>query len=387
MKSKHISPRISAFNISLNDKLRVTPYYRKSRAKKKKNNGTWYLRVFINGIQQGSDLYIGREPEVSKGVIRTIANEVKLKIFKGKASEVFNDYPTLNEFKEEYFEYIKNVKNLRSYKEYIPAINKFIRYIGNKIVTQYTSNDILKYQQKRLKDKVTNRPDENLSPSSVNRELCYISGLFTYAIKTQNYFNINPVSLVDKSKEPEPTQDIITPEEEKLIIENLTYETRHLIPIFKFMMNTGIRISNVLHLKWEMVNLENHIVTIPSNKTKNKKLLNVPLNSDMVQMLRMQKLKTSYQEYVFLHSKGEHYKDSGYVLKSLKKACKRAGIEKKIHNHSYRHSFATRCIEASGNIFAVTKLLDHSTPNLTQRYCHPEQTLIDTVESISSFYI
>jgi len=175
MTNKEISRKIKSINLSPADRVRVTPHLRKSRSKVKKGYGTWYLRIFINSKQYGSDLYIGMEPEATKYVAKSFATEIKKKLIQGKVSEVFTDYPTLSEFKEEYFEYIKNVKMLRSYGEYIPAINRFLKCIGNKIITQYTSYDILKYLQLRLKDKILNRPNDTIS--------CIGSGSFDLSIR------------------------------------------------------------------------------------------------------------------------------------------------------------------------------------------------------------
>ncbi|HEY1140195.1 MAG TPA: integron integrase [Lysobacter sp.] len=65
-----------------------------------------------------------------------------------------------------------------------------------------------------------------------------------------------------------------------------------------------------------------------------------------------------------------HHFDDGTLSRSLKSACKRAGIVKPVSAHTLRHSFATHMIEAGYDIRTVQELLGHKDVATTQIYTH-----------------
>ena len=62
-----------------------------------------------------------------------------------------------------------------------------------------------------------------------------------------------------------------------------------------------------------------------------------------------------------------------------------AGI-KGLRFHDLRHTAATRMIENTGNIVAVSKILGHADIKTTMRYAHPEQSLIEALESLNQVF-
>jgi site-specific recombinase XerD len=65
-----------------------------------------------------------------------------------------------------------------------------------------------------------------------------------------------------------------------------------------------------------------------------------------------------------------HHFDDGVLSRSLKSACRRAGIVKPVSAHTLRHSFATHMIEAGYDIRTVQELLGHKDVATTQIYTH-----------------
>jgi integrase len=67
-------------------------------------------------------------------------------------------------------------------------------------------------------------------------------------------------------------------------------------------------------------------------------------------------------------------------------ACKRANI-KGLRFHDLRHTAATRMIESGANIVAVSRILGHADLKTTMRYTHPDNSLVEAVESLTKSQI
>lgn len=124
-----------------------------------------------------------------------------------------------------------------------------------------------------------------------------------------------------------------------------------------------MRRGEILSLKWGNVNLVNGYIFIEDSKSgKSRK---VPMNSLVLETFR--NIKRTH-EYVFYNPQTKtHIKD---IKTAFKSACRDAGI-KGLRLHDLRHSAATRMVEAGVDLVTVSKILGHSTIQMTMRYAHP----------------
>ncbi|MCX6354254.1 MAG: site-specific integrase [Candidatus Aureabacteria bacterium] len=126
-------------------------------------------------------------------------------------------------------------------------------------------------------------------------------------------------------------------------------------------MNTGMRIGEILKLKWERIDLQQGYITV--TRTKSGKDRKIPLNETVTKVLKNRERDGIY---VF-HADGKPYES---VKKAFYAAQRRAGI-KHCRFHDLRHHFATKLVLAGVSLPVVKELLGHSSIVTTMRYAHP----------------
>jgi len=147
----------------------------------------------------------------------------------------------------------------------------------------------------------------------------------------------------------------------------------HLKPIIRMALNTGMRKSEILNLRWRQVDLRRRVITLNADDSKSKRPDTVPLNSEMIELL------TNLPQngpYVF---GGE--KPLGEVKKAFQGALKRANLPREIRFHDLRHTFGTRLAALNVDAATIMKLMRHRSLDMVMRYVHPaEQSKRNAVE-------
>jgi integrase/recombinase XerD len=190
-----------------------------------------------------------------------------------------------------------------------------------------------------------------------------------------NYIASNPFLKVKLPKRQKDEPVVFTEEQIKIVCERLTAKGKDVIAdMVLFAVETGLRLDEENNLRWSDVDFRNKVITIGNKlfKTKSKKVRRIPFNERMERILlrnsnrQLEKSKI-LREFVFVQSNGKQYKKDT-VSKSLKKVIKEAGLPDELHWHCLRATAATRWASNKVPIFTVSKLLGHSTVNVTTRY-------------------
>lgn len=134
-----------------------------------------------------------------------------------------------------------------------------------------------------------------------------------------------------------------------------------------FLFCTGVRQRSLINIKVGDVDLDNSIVYV--NVTKNRKPLVVPLHQSLTLILNEYLKYRQYKskdDYLFCNVFGNQLvKSTHYHM--LYEYNKRRGVET-TGIHRYRHTFAKQWIMSGGNAVALSRLLGHSSLNITQNY-------------------
>jgi integrase/recombinase XerD len=142
--------------------------------------------------------------------------------------------------------------------------------------------------------------------------------------------------------------------------------------LIALMLSTGLRLSEATALRWKDLDLNTGKLMVRQGKGAKDRTLWV--GEEGLTLLRKWRERQAREiegapEHVFTTLDGKPV-SSRYVQAMVKRYASKAGIEKAIHPHSLRHSFATDFLRETHNIRLVQKALGHANLATTQIYTH-----------------
>jgi len=165
--------------------------------------------------------------------------------------------------------------------------------------------------------------------------------------------------------------EVLTPDEQKLLLRqpNKRYPTglRNLA-MMTLMLDSGLRASEVLKLT--LADIEWRAGKLKVREGKGRKDRILWLSDNCLEILRLWKERRPEGTdllFLTLDAKPIH---GSYLRRMVKRYAKKAGIEKDVHPHTLRHSFATDFYRETKNLRMVQSALGHSDISTTQIYTH-----------------
>jgi integrase len=212
------------------------------------------------------------------------------------------------------------------------------------------------------------RKSQGIKPATILKDLGLLRRMFNIARKQWKWKMDNPVSDIELPKVNNCRVRYLDQDEQARLFEALDQiGEQWLKPFVTLAIETGLRLSNLCNLQWPEVNLFTKLITISAEKMKNRDNLGIPLTDVAYSTLRELQRVQSISHHVF-HDNGEKL----YYVKiqrAFRKALTLARIDN-FHFHDLRHTFASKCVHAGIDLYAVQKLLGHKDGRMTQRYAH-----------------
>ena len=290
---------------------------------------------------------------------------------------------SLRELSDRYLEFAK--ENKRSWDRDIISLKNILNMeIDNKKLGEYsieeiTSEHILKYQTRRKRELDAKYDLKKISKhqrnyATVNRELACLKHIFYLAMDWE-MIHKNPVARKSIRFFPERKRERYLSKEE--IARLLSASKGHTYQIVAIALNTGMRLGEILKLKWRDIDLTNKKIYVRQTKTNEDRV--VPINK--------------YLLIVFdsIPKDGENlFKDRlGNQLKSIKHPFKRALSEAEIESfrfHDIRHTFSSYLAMNGVDETTRAELLGHKKRSITSCYTHADwESKKKAVEIIGNF--
>ncbi|MFC2135575.1 site-specific tyrosine recombinase XerD [Bacteroidota bacterium] len=285
----------------------------------------------------------------------------------------------MKELVKEYLALLKYEKSLsdNSVASYEFDLNKLIDYLKLYDIGDWDEVDselLSKYFEIQRKAGIGN--------SSSSRYLSAIKGFFNFLF-SNNYIHNNPTEKLASSKISRKLPVVLTFEEIELILnvpdvkDKLGLRDKALLELF---YSSGLRVSELIGLKISELFFSDEVIRVLGKGSKERI---VPIGQSAVEWITryltnsrpLIEKKGKSLNHVFLNARGAKLSRMG-IWKIVNKYTQEAGIDKEVHPHTFRHSFATHLLEGGADLRAVQEMLGHADISTTQIYTHIDREYI-----------
>lgn len=239
--------------------------------------------------------------------------------------------------------------------------------------------------------------DRGLSNSTINRNLDAIRAILNHFYKCRAIY-FNPMMAVNRLRVDKNKDNFWSMKEAKQFLEytekkywNTESYAIHLF--YLLALNTGMRLGELLSLRWSDIDFDTGFIAVGrsysghsrkiNNTTKSHKVRHVALNSVIKPVLKDISAKYCNNELVLMRGNAvldPHNLRQRYFQKDIAES----GV-KRIRIHDLRHTFASHFMMNSGNIYALSVILGHSTIKMTERYAHYSKVFLKDKINVVSF--
>ena len=214
---------------------------------------------------------------------------------------------------------------------------------------------------------------------NVNRLIQCLKAMMHRAEKLQ-YVPKREWSVISKIKTPKGRVVYHSVEEIKKILAACPSDGWRLVVLLG--CDAGLRRGEIAQLRWEDVDFELNQIYVAPNKTENNRY--VPMTAELRNALEKAKngAKTEFVVEVG-RAHGKNRKNKDFISAYYRHIAKEAGVPSFMHK--LRHTFASHLVRNGVDIYTVSKLLGHTTVQMTEIYAHlAPKTFQDAIVNIPS---
>lgn len=283
---------------------------------------------------------------------------------------------------KEFLRHCKNEKKLsnKTIKAYTTDLTQLIAFLKK----QKYSLHLKKISKNELRDFFESLRE--LKPKSIKRKIATLKAMFTF-MEFEEHIESNPFrKLKLQIKEPRKLPNVMNIQEVNSIFQVVYkrrkpdfnsnsyshFESIRNIAIIELLFATGARVSEIADLKKENINLETGLINIRGKGDK-ERIIQI-CHPETLYILKeyfliWKNFTPSYMGFFLINRLGKKLSDQS--IRNLVKALTlKAGVQRKITPHTFRHTFATLLLENDVDIKYISSLLGHSSIMTTQIYTY-----------------
>jgi integrase/recombinase XerD len=273
---------------------------------------------------------------------------------------------------DQFLHYLTVEKGLakKTLEAYSHDLNRFLNYLQEKRI-----EDVLRATQLDVRAFLLTLKVRKLSNKTIVRNLVAIRTFFRF-LTQEGKLESNPVEDFESPQLAKTLPEILSLREVEQLLE--TPKPQNPLGIrdrsmFEMLYATGMRVSELVSLQMNQLNLEGGYVLVFGKGSKERA---VPLGAEAIKWVshylkgaRQELSKGKESPFLFLNRSGRKMSRQMF-WKNIKRCGRTAGIRKKITPHLLRHSFASHLLARGADLRSVQMLLGHADISTTQIYTH-----------------
>jgi len=276
---------------------------------------------------------------------------------------------------QRYITYLEAENNVSPYtiRNYLNDLKGFFSFLSESNVISLEM-----VEQSDMRRYLTQLQKRGIAKSSMARKLSAIRSLYRY-LEREDLIAYNPVASTSSPKLTRQLPDFLSVEEIERLINTpdiATPQGQRDRAILEFLYDAGLRVSELVQLKIEQINLEGREVRVWGKGSKERVAL---IGKHAVEALRVylydgrNKLRGKKNtDALFLNRYGGVISQRSVQI-MVDKYARQAGMKVKVHPHMLRHTFATHLLDGGADLRVVQELLGHTSLSSTQIYTHVTQ--------------
>lgn len=278
--------------------------------------------------------------------------------------------------------------------EYHPQV-VYVGDIGTPVLRQYVyymSHEKPLYRGHPRKSEA-DKSRLGLAAGAVNVRLTTLKAMFRWWTQ-EGIIATNPAQNLKKLRVDEDVIGAFTDEQLDLLFaqpDQRTYAGFRDFVLMRLLLETGMRIGEVLSITLEDVDFKTRLITLAGQRNKNRRTRVVPFSTEMARLVMelVADNKTYFPDTdrIFVSSYGESL--TLYAVGSrIKVYGIKAGIADKVRcsPHTFRHTMAKQFLTSGGDIVALQRILGHSSMAMVRKYVqHRPEDLLEAHDRFSRY--
>jgi len=278
----------------------------------------------------------------------------------------------MQEVFNKYINYLEAERNMSAYtvRNYTTDLLDFFGFLRAKDISSLKEVDRL-----TLRDYLSHLMKQGLVKASIARKLSAIRSFYRYLLQ-EGMISTSPVATTSSPKLDKRLPSFLTLEEVKQLLEAPDLSTpqgQRDRALLELLYASGLRVSELAQLNLEQVNLDTHEIRVWGKGAKERVvLMGEPAAKALTTYLsqgRPSLLGKKRSSALFVNRYGGRLPERRIQI-ILGKYASSAGIDKKVHPHLLRHTFATHLLDGGADLRVVQELLGHADLSSTQIYTH-----------------
>ena len=284
-------------------------------------------------------------------------------------------------FKDLFLKYLQFEKRFseNTIKSYKNDLNQFSEFMQ----MNFKENELHLVNEKIIRAWIVSLMEKDFSTLSINRKISTLKTFFKFLLR-EGHINVNPMHKVISPKNSKKLPVFVEEKQINNLLDDFSFgddfkgiRNKTIVEMF---YNTGIRLSELIGLTYQSVDLHNGTIKVLGKRNKERLIPLIPSVLKTIEEYLILRQEFAIDiNFLFVTEKGNKVYET-LVYRVINNYFSNVSTKVKKSPHILRHSFATHLLNQGADLNSVKELLGHSSLASTQVYTH------NSLEKIKQVY-